>query len=211
MFRGGQSKKRKFANPVFSSQTRDNIRRIKRVVNAGKETKWKRTDYNLSLNTAGTITDVTAIAQGQTENTRIGDAVRLTHIRFMFLTSNPEAAHSTQRCIVFQWKSDSTPVLGDILTTAGGAAPVYPINENKKQLYRILYDRTWTMQTLITGIETNRLHERKFLKIKSANVEFEAASTTGTNKIYTLWLSGNAVSAPDPVVLGFLQVYYKDK
>lgn len=154
-----------------------------------------------------TITVLSNVAQGTTNNTRIGDIIRPTSIMYhaKYTRASGDLSPSTFiRQIVFRWIGASTPTAADILQ-----APVTrPMTsfKNQDQTYQsqILSDRTFRLDL---GEIEERVVKQK-LKLKHFISFTEGASVAQRNQIWVLHLTDATVG---PNVTFETRMYFKDK
>jgi hypothetical protein len=131
----------------------------------------------------GTVVALFAPAQGTQNKERIGDAVTLRKMSFFYrIVQSATAANlmdSTQRVILFQWKPVTTPTF----------------SKPKASLYRIIYDRQHhTKKNCENGQQLVYLENESWMGAGDdhGRVQFQAASTTGTNKVYLLCMTDSS-------------------
>lgn len=162
----------------------------------------------------GTITTRTAMAQGDTDITRDGDAIRLQkfELRFDILANTLVALF---RIIIFQWHTSTNqlaPTIGQILNINGGQAEAIhsPYNPDYYQTFTVLYDHTMQVDTNGT-IGQGIFMRTGYVKLTNfkQNANFIAGATTGTNQIHMLVLS-DRVSTNLPLFRAVSWVTYTD-
>jgi len=182
------------------------------------EKKYFNLAGTLSATAAGSIIDLSAIAQGQTDSTREGDQLTLTSVLFKHYwqvsTSTGADLYNIGRVIIFQWFPATTPTVGDILFPFGtGLEPLGYYYHDTRYNYRILYDSTSTMTQSAVGVynenSVTRVRSAKILKFAKNIIQYSAATTTGAYKIWMLAISDSNV-VPHPVLAYASKVNYKD-
>lgn len=146
-------------------------------------------DYN------GSISDITAIDQGTTDSTRIGDTVRLESFDF-HIWAVVGAVNALCRVITFQWANDSIPTVGDVLISTGGSAvtPMSTYNRDDSIKRRILTDDMFSLNPLY---QQNYVRKYENLKLPLKEVQFSGATTDGYNKVWVLLISSTSSSNPN--------------
>lgn len=192
---GGRRRKRK---PALTRQEKAEVATI---VNR-KLTKRLEKKYHLQAGAGvnydynGNIVSLSSVAQGDTDTTRDGDSLYIRSIRLM---GDITVADSTNlyRVIVFQWLDDTTPVASDVLSstylgTANACNASYHHDQRKK--FRIMFDKRYVLDSTDN---TRLLIDTKQLRPFVRKIQYTAATTTGTNKIWGLFVSdSSAVSHP---------------
>lgn len=154
--------------------------------------------------TNGSMLQLSAITQGVSHLTRVGDDVKVLALNAnyqVFKDVGSNAADIDQwRLTVFQWHPNNTvpPVPADIFDDNPAARPSRQFfNLSRKPLYKILYDATGTLTgqfaaplvgTSVTGVV------KIGLTPSTKVLNFDPAITTGADQIYVLFQSFNATS-----------------
>lgn len=157
------------------------------------EVKYYVSNYLANVDYNGVISSVSSVPQGDTDVSRDGD--RIMPLTFE-LRGTWAVADSFNVCrtILFRWNNDTTPAVTDILDTtfiATGQAPVAPFTHDTRQMYTVLMDQTVFLHTykIIDGLTWPKF------KLPRVPIQYLAASTTGSNKLYLLLISDSAASA----------------
>ena len=169
----------------------------------------ERESYNAAgtpLDNAGsTLNVMTEPPQGSSKNERIGDRISITSVQVIFSCYFPTAGNPTLfnrwRLIIFVWKDDTTPTLGEILEDVT-IPTISPFNHDNKVKRKILYDKlftqTFSSATRATdGIALANSNEQIMRKIilpsklwrKYSNIYFTAGAGGAVNHIYYLAVS----------------------
>ncbi len=169
-----------------------------------KRVEWKHHVVNLPnalCSAVGVATDLSAVPQGQTDVTRIGDALRATSISMKWgVEANPAGATAVPvRIIVFTWIPNTTPTLASILNTTGGLETLAPYNTDNAELFKILFDKSIVVAANAGSTRhlTTQFNNRIVIPQHLRNIKFVAAGTTGSNKIWHLRLSNVAANQPN--------------
>lgn len=120
--------------------------RVRQAVKNMGETKFQTDRYTGNLTTAGAITNIHKIAQGDANGQRDGLVINNKSIELRYKVNNVGASQAVARVILFKWYSDSAqaPTVGQILQDDNGVGDpditsVY--NLVYKDKYKILHDR----------------------------------------------------------------------
>lgn len=164
------------------------------------------------------------IAQGVTDTDRVGDSVNLTgSICFRFNIVNGIGAtgdeYNNMRVTFVQWHPNSTPAAADIFINGpSGVADVYSqFNHDKRQMYKVLYDKVYATvgnanaaqtpgtSALQTGVITDYVSLKKAVK----HIQYAGGGVTGTNLIYICLVSDSAL-ATHPNITYTTKLFYRD-
>ena len=122
---------------------------VRRTLNRLVEWKNKRHQITWSDLTpqAGQITDITQVAQGQTDSTRIGDSLNAASIQLRGRVNygTVGSGEGIFRLIVFQWFDTSTPVASEILNpgTVVGETTTDMYNTDMGNRFKIYMDKSY--------------------------------------------------------------------
>ncbi len=176
----------------------------KRVVNRGSELKRHDVLTNVSnVSTTGLIQDMSAVAQGSTDVTRVGDSLspRFLQIRYQLAAGDTTNA---VRVIYFHWKPNSTPLIDDVLEVE--TSPFSAYSNDNKQEFKIVYDR---LHSVSTSGPDGPVVVRKIFGLMS-KIQYFAAGTTGSQKIWRILLSDSGAAA-HPTFVGHTRLQYYDR
>lgn len=177
---------------------RKNVAKIARGVYR-RMAEWKKHTRALSVteSVTGTVYDLSAVPQGDTDLTRDGDQLYMGSMSFMYQWYQADDAN-TCRTIIFQWFPATTPTAGDIITSGlGGSAPNYLYETDKAWQYKILYDKTVTINRLVSTSPATAAYTRvikRRIRPSRKKIQFTGGTTTGTNKIYLLVITDSGVT-----------------
>lgn len=142
------------------------------------------------------VRDLSNVAQGQTDITRVGDELYISSYQLRYVgKANSTDGKNLLRVILFQWSSNSTPTAANVISTMNSErTPISPFLHDNRGLYRILYDRTHVMvfDTSSEMVQGKVMITRGF---KTRKMRFESAATTGYNKIWLIAVSDSAASS----------------
>lgn len=153
------------------------------------------------VSSSGTILGpFNAVPQGTTQNSHIGDHLRMR--RFDFRTNHVAGdATNFMRMIVFQWFQNTalqspTPT---ILLQNLGANVASSINETNQDspIFRIITDRTFSLSTGGSNQAVVRNFSIYGKRIPRKQQQFNNNLTTGFNQIYMMLIS-DSITAPNP-------------
>lgn len=188
--RGGYDRSRR---PMKRLNIREK-KQVKRIVRFQQEKKnFPFYIINGSASTAGTITKLTIIPQGDSGTTRDGNNVNITRIQFRYSFAYGDATNVC-RIIIFQWKNDDT---NDFPTVAKLIQD--PVNNSwlGSQIFanpdaRILYDRLHFVSGNGFAVTGSRavIKSKKYAK----KLKYNAGVNTGSNQLYVLYLSDSSTS-----------------
>lgn len=157
------------------------------------------------------VVDFSNISQGDTISTREGDVITPVslNMKYRIIRDSGVAAATpdTVRLIIAHWHPDTaltgTPAITDILqtgTAAGFLESGYKFNKNERSQFSIVYDRTH-----------RNLFERALGRDACAQgwvrtplrkkIKFNAAATTGSNKLYMFVISQSVSATEDCAIV----------
>lgn len=170
------------------------------------EKKWYEEINNVTVDSSlPTIIDLSNVGQGGTVSLRDGDNIRIRSVElnynFEFDDVSTET-HAIFRVIIFQWWSNSTPVLGDILNNVTAAGQLQSGYDHvNRYRYRILQDK---YHLLVPN--SSRSH---MLPVRTLLSQFPKRimtfSGTGTNaldnRLYAMILTDHGVTNAPSMVM----------
>lgn len=160
---------------------------------------------------SGTVTALSASAQGDNINNRVGDSILAKYLTFRYSCTMDSALSTTAvRWIIFQdtMSLGTIPSASDVLTTTGAANAVVSLLNIQNALqgrFRILFDKTVALSN--TG-------NKQFIsdEVIPINDHIKYTSTAGTdegrNMLYLLTICD--VNASDPTVAWSARLAYYD-
>ena len=168
------------------------------------DNQFTSTPGSNAINNIGVIGLISNVTQGASKNQRIGDRICLSSLEISFNAYWPGLDQAdtaailwTWRFIIFVWKDDTTPTLGDILEN-GNFPTTSPFNHDAKVKRKILYDKVFNQNMLIlpdvAAAFQNGSFSRKIIipsKVwrKYSNIYFQSATNTAVNHLYFLAVS----------------------
>lgn len=178
-----------------------------KVVKAIPEKHYFDTVINSTIDSTGSIFDLSAIPQGDTDSSREGDRVRISSIQWRGQAYNADTSN-VMRFIFFQWLEDDgidTPQTSEILQAVVIGQPygVYGPYAKDYAGYKFAVIHDQTLCTSQNGdannIFTFNMPYAKRKKL-SPNIQFVAGTTSGTNKLYLMVISDSgAITHPSAI------------
>lgn len=167
------------------------------------------------------VSQLSIIPQGDSDNMRNGDRLKFKYMQFrLFIHKDPNSATAFHfnRFIIFQWKPSISPVASDILLlgVTGTVNYTSQYNHDKRQLYKILYDKTFTTvgfdpQGTVGGVTDKLAYTdiRTRINIPWKDPQYDVGTTIGTNQIYQLYVG---TSAGSDSTIGFytVKIFFDD-
>lgn len=208
-----KAKKRKLKPQVAKAVRSEVKRELRKAIEAKHQFG---TLPQAAVEWGGFVGDLTPMAQGVTDNQRIGDEVRVSSIQLRGVVYNDGNgvtvdAENTVRLIVFQWHLDSqTQAPGvsgilrptDLLTVA---APFAPWNETNRHQFRVLVDRQFTLSKNGPNAQGFRYNLTK----PTRTIKYNDGATHGEDKIYYALVSDSGADTHPHVTMTWA-VNYRD-
>lgn len=188
------------------------VSRLTRRLNSMIERK--HVDTNLTqgflggVDANGTIVELTAISQGDTEVQREGIQVNLQSIK-LDLQLNYADTFNKLRVIMFKWFDNTNPSIGDLLNGSGFTnfiqAPYNWVTGRSK--YKVLMD----VKTLTTSVDKPVAYIRRRINLRNSKLRFLGSSATSGEwgRIFLFICSDSAVLT-HPVPTGVARLVYTD-
>lgn len=152
---------------------------------------------------SGSITELSATTQGDTNNTRNGDTIYPTSLALRMKMNINASADSTQvRVIIFRWISEAPSGVGNILESTSITSFK---DQNERFQSQFLYDRVFNLNS----VNKPELFFSKRIKLTKPISYSEAApGVANRNGIWILIISDEAVNTP---TLAYnTRLYFKD-
>lgn len=161
-----------------------------------------------SVSSAATIVYLSAIGQGDDDNCRSGNAVRLNSIDFRWSCVVADTTNIIRLLILSDKQCyGAAPVEGDIFETS--ANPLSPINSRTHTRFRVIYDHQLCLGTNSDQIRIGRHN-------KSCHIDISYISTTtaiGSAGLGSLFLvmQSDSGAASHPSVVGYVHLTFNDR
>lgn len=207
------------SKPSLGKEIKNVKKNIKEMKNK-EELKWYDTfplNATAILNQSSpTFNVLNAMLQGDLGNNREGDSVSATSFQFRCkITGNPTAGAEVVRHIVV-WDSQANqalPTVGQILDLSVATIGVYaPYNHTFQKRFKILFDRTYTINEAITAVGYSISDQAKIKLSRTTKYASSAAiggiADINTNSLISLWVSDQASAGP--AVTCAYRFYFKD-
>lgn len=198
--------RRKYNAMQLASAAWRGVRYIKGLVNSEKH-HFDTAFSSATIPSAGNITHLTSLAQGDTSVTRTGNSVLLKDCYMhLFMAVNPSVlTQSRVRMILFfdkQQISDTLPTVTDVLAAASTESM---LNLNASGRFKIVYSREFILRANNNG----SLVLHKFFKFHT-HVRFNGTAGTDIqrNGLYVLFIGSEATNTP--TVSGTFRIGYHD-
>lgn len=144
--------------------------------------------------TGGLITNISAIALGDTANDRNGSSIKVTsHLLRGTLTKAAAATATKVRVIIFADTSSNgaLPVVADVLQTSNQDSPLNKVNGSR---FTILFDKSYVLSN------DTPMRQFKHFKKMQHHIHYlngtSATSAMGQGPIYMLTISNEASNTP---------------
>jgi len=215
-----------FKKPMPALQKKQVRRMVRSGVNKNAELKYQYPGTNISqvpISTTGYLTKIPfQIPQGDGDNTRDGDHLTWCGsipIRWEVINATTDV-YDHVRVILFQWHPNDTtpPTVGNVLLLGPtGVSDIFSMyNHDRRQDYKILYDRTVTtvQESNILAVPVDVNYTRYVqgtvsLKKARKQVQFLGGGLTGTNQIYLLAIS-DSTAATHPLLTWSSKIFFRD-
>lgn len=205
---------------------------VKRIIGRNEEIKYHTTFYagqkfgnwDGGVNNYISIIDLSTVAQGQTDSTRIGDQINITSLEMRMQIRQASFGlagrdETTSRMIIFQYKAQTALTNADIAlllnigpSEAGAVAEYNSLSvyqHDYTKLFNVLFDHSYAMND-IAGSEKGGLTKvfRVNLKRARKQIRYIAGGTTGIYHIYLcligLWPDDKTTAT------GTVRMFFKD-
>lgn len=154
-----------------------------------------------SISGTGQIGRMDTVPQGTTNNTRIGDTIKPTSLKYRItMKLNAAATDTLVRMIFFRWVSEDPTNLSDVITpTIVGMK-----SEDLRYQSQIMYDRVFSLSTS----QKTEIFLKGSLKIPKFISYPQASNASNRNSIYVGFVSDEAVN--QPVITTQMRLFYRD-
>lgn len=204
------AKRRRSAGPSTSASPA--VRKyVNRRIAAAAEEKY--IPFEVNANNASydspTLAQLNQIPTGATDESRVGDEIKYKELSIKGNVQAQGNNNTIARFIVFQWYSNTTPGLDDVLVTPSSSLANYvnaPYVRDNLHRMKVLYDKRFAIAAAnsTSGLKLTELFS-VFIRSDQwgrRKVNYIANSTTqSTNTLYTILLSNvTDASGVEPVV-----------
>lgn len=164
---------------------------------------------SLGVDTTGTVTDLTNIPQGTTDEYRIGDKVYLRSLRLNYQIKAADSVNY-MRVAVFQWTDNTTadPTPTDLLQNVATYPIISPWYHDRIQagVIKVLYDK-------VHYLDSDDSEAIAFVKINRGlrrHVQYVGGGPQGVNKLYLFTISDSGVVS-HPTITYYTKLQFTDK
>ena len=190
---------------------KSNNRRPRRATASDSEIKFLDVYSNLStISWEGNNIDITSlIPQGVSQNERVGNVIRLEHIKYKFTVKNNASTGAGVRVIVFYDHQNTYVSLADLLDDQTSGLN-YTTFRDRNQLYRftIISDKTYS----VDGIWKNKLYVEQSNKINKLTRYLFSGTTVSSGSLRVLFVSDRALTATAKMgCTGSIRLLYTDQ
>jgi len=208
--RARRNRRKPVARKLVDKVQNRKIARLEKVVST-RELKWQ--DVGGANNTTtwnGSLGNLFAPGQGDTDITRTGDKVAIERMEFRINGGMTGTGANQMRCIILRDKTGSlgtTPTNVLFNGTMGTAnAAQGPFNEDLRQNFEVLWDRTF----LIDNVTTFQFQGRFLKRWKTPKMVYFNNNTTAINKgqIKVLFISD--LATPNFAYDYYCRIWYSD-
>lgn len=167
------------------------------MVNAEKQYKDINASQSPTFN--GSITCLSAIAQGDDVGGRTGNSILAKSLFVNFsIGINASATQTMVRCLIFidMLNTGTATTATELLTSAyvgNGYAPLAPLNVDFTTRYRVLVDKKYTLSNQGTKMLAVKVYKKLHKHVKYTG---SASTDVYKNNIYMLLISDENANAP---------------
>lgn len=168
---------------------------VDRKIKKNTELKHFDTSIDTTYDFAGTMYDLSAVAQGDIDNQRDGDKLTPKGLNFHYNASVADASNYI-RVIIFHWKQNNISVspTGSYLVSpfqSSVNAVLAPYNWDTRMNYKILKD----FVIRLNSSDRTTANGHFYLSLKSLpKVAFDSGTTSGSNHIYMFVVSDSGAA-----------------
>lgn len=184
---------------------------VKRIMGAVMEKKHHTSTFSTSsVSSTATLTNISAVTQGDSDTSRDGDQIYLKNIDFRAYLTRADTSNLV-RLIVFQWRPSTqlaTPTAATILENYAGDGTLDLVrhwNYDNKRNFKVLYDRLITLNEDIA----NRTVKFNLNKSLIKKIQFDNGGTNHNNAVYVMYLSDSS-AATHPSIDARIETTYLD-
>lgn len=197
----------KYASDAWSlaKRTAYGLNEIRKLINI--ETKIAEATGSAAIDTSGTVSSLSLIAQGLDYQNRIGDSIKLQRIEFRLRWQVGTGVATYVRTLLVRDLDNygTKPTLGDVLQTVSILSPKDYLNADR---FSILYDELGTLnQSDTNSVSTFEMAHEGHIKYLGTTA---ADASNGKGSLYLMFLSNEAAGANAPTVTLHTRIYYTD-
>lgn len=182
------------------------IAKVKRLINSNAEHKYFDFEFNAqTVDFSGAAYSISDVTQGDGDTMRDGDKLLPTSLSVRYAFQAGDATNAF-RFLIIRWKcSASTLSIGNIFQTLGTTrAPYEPLIHDQRNQFDVLMDRLINLDTYHPQVIIN-----KRLKLAKKMINYSAAGTTGSNKLFVVVVSDSGAAA-HPTLNGWTRLNFTD-
>lgn len=167
---------------------------VKKIATGPMERKrWPVYKEAMTISSTHFVDDLMAVPQGDTEQSRDGDAIKITQCRIKGHIIGTDASNII-RMTVIRWKPNTIPTAADIYddTTIGANGAMFSaFKHTTRDSFVVLADK----YIKVEGATYGNIQKMFNIYIKpQPKTTFNGALTTGQNKLYIIWSSDSIVA-----------------
>lgn len=193
---------------------------VKQMISRDKET-----DYidilpsdSAEVNSAGTITQLTNIAQGDGSNQRLGNSISVSGVRYTGWYVGESTAATTTihaiRVVLFRWLPDTnvdSPTLAKLFEDTADNQTFFVGDRTLRKKFKVIKDYLYTFNSRQgPNGSSMKLLNKKYIRVNK-KVNYNEEATTGKGNLYLLEWGNNATG--NEAILGNsrVRVFYKER
>jgi len=186
---------------------------LERAIIQLKPARYIDTTVSGSIVLAGSLNQITDVAQGVGQGQRTGDRIFIDHFVWNYTLYQENAdVVNTVRLMVVQFRPPTNLLSGAVTDFLQSASPTSLYNHELQTNYFILYDRAFRMAGINTApTATSAIGRQNIIirpRLKVCN--FALASTTGGDNQCFVLLIGDSTIAPYVSITSVIRMVYKN-
>jgi len=178
-----------------------------------KPARYIDTTVSGSIVLAGSLNQITDVAQGVGQGQRTGDRIFIDHFVWNYTLYQENAdVVNTVRLMVVQFRPSTALLSGAVTDFLQSASPTALYNHELRDNYFILYDRAFRMAGINTAPTATSAIGRQnvIIRPRIKIVDFALASTTGGVDQCFVLLIGDSIIAPYVSIASVIRMVYKN-
>jgi len=184
---------------------------VKQILQSRQELKINTSGATagVAFTTAGVVTPLDTVGQGDNINQRSGDTIRIVHLRIQISAFEPTAnVSSTWRLIVFSdsMANGAAPAVTDVLDSANFTAPYNGINLQRHR-FKIYHDKSHVLVGTQPNQEVFDIVDIPLKLTRYFNDTTATSTNIGKNALFALVISSNGTTS---VYTRNFQIRYTD-